>query len=140
MDRSTAFRRLADVMNLRDRVTVAESVVDATNEAITRARQRVEDAEGAHAKVVSQLDDTRARLVEAQGLAAEVPADLVDEVAVDLGAKRASRDRLIAVLAEADGADISSHIDAIREAATGAGAVLAEAQAATGSGNAKGTH
>lgn len=133
MDRQDGFRRLADVVNLQDRVAAAEQVVAAADDKITKAKARVADAEASKAKAQASLDSLNDRLATAREAAAEIPAEMVGDLAAQVGSKRAARARYITALT-IEGDD-TEHIAA---AAAAAGVVSAKAGVATGDVEAKG--
>lgn len=136
MDRKDAYRRLADVVNLTDGVAAAEQVVEDIDLKIEKARLRLEATEASKGKAKAALEAERARLAEAQALAAEIPADMVEDVVRQIGSQRASRARYLEALASDDGGD--EHRAVVLEAAEAAGAAVAFAGTAEGSGEGNG--
>lgn len=131
MDRSEAFRRLADVMNLTDDVAVTAAVVEVTDAAIDMARGAVEVAEANHQKALDAQAAAEDRLEDAQSLVAEIPADLLTEVGAELAAKRATRSAFVNALAALDAAGTDSHAAALADvhaAAEAAGATVVHAE------------
>lgn len=136
MDRKEAFRRLSDVVNLQDGVATAEQVVVAVDDKIAKAEAHLAAAEACQTKAEDQLDRERARLAEAQAAAAGIPPDLVEELAREIGAKRSTRDRYLAALADAG--DDDEQVRAVLASAAEIGLVGAQAGVATGNGEGNG--
>lgn len=132
MDRTEARRRLADVVNLADNVATAVEVATRTSQRIDIAHEAVVAAEANHAKAADALAAHRTRLEEAQAALADVDPEILQEIAEELGAKRAQRARYLDALAAPGGVDvIGRHTAAVVAAARDAGAVMAYAESAT---------
>ena len=136
MDRKDAYRRLANVVNLTDGVKHAERVVAAANGKVTKAKTHLDAAKASKTKATDALEVERARLADAQALAAEIPAEMVEGLVTELGAKRATRARYVEALASDDGSE--EHRAAVLAAAEAAGATAAFAQVAEGNGEGNG--
>lgn len=131
MDWTEARRRLADVVNLADNVATAVEVATRTSQRIDIAHEAVVAAEANHAKAADALAAHRTRLEEAQAALADFDPETLQEIAEELGAKRAQRARYLDALAASDPAENGRHTAEIVAAAREAGAVMAHAESAT---------